>query len=94
MKLSDVTIANLKNYSHVYHDEDNALFEAVLIACKKYIQAYTGLSAEALDLHEDLTIALYVLANEMYDNRNYSIDGAQVNKVVQSILDIHSINLL
>lgn len=94
MKITDVTIENLKNYAHVYHDEDNILFEAILTACRKYIESYTGLTPEILDTHEDITIALLVLSNELYDNRVYTIEGTNVNRVVKSILDIHSINLL
>lgn len=94
MKLSEVTRENLKNYAHVYHTEDDALFDAILIAGKSFIQAYTGLTPEALDLHEELTIALYVLACEMYDNRTYIVESDNVNRVIQTILDMHSINLL
>lgn len=94
MKLSLVTIADLKNYAHVYHTEDDSLFEAILLAGKSYIQGYTGLSSESLDLHEDITIALFVLANEMYDNRVYIVENNNVNNVIKAILDMHSINLL
>lgn len=94
MKISNVTIENLKNYAHVYHSEDDTLFEAILIACKSFIKNYTGLNAEQMDLHEDLSIALLVLANEMYDNRVYIVEASKVNAVIQSILDSHSTNLL
>jgi uncharacterized phage protein (predicted DNA packaging) len=94
MKMSAVTITELKNYAHVYHNEDDLLFTAILVAAKSYIQSYTGLSIESIDMKEDLTIALYVLSNEMYENRIYMVEGSNVNKVVQSILNMHSINLL
>lgn len=94
MKISEVTIAELKNYSHVYHAEDDSLFTAILLASKAYIQTYTGLSSETMDLKDDLTIALHVLASEMYDNRAFMADSAKPNLVIQAILDAHSINLL
>ncbi len=105
MKMSDVTIADLKNYAHVYHSQDDALFSAILSACKAYISGYTGLPLvddpnttdvveDNCDAHEDLVIALYVLANEMYDNRVYAVEGSNVNAVIKAILDMHSINLL
>lgn len=94
MKISEVTIEHLKNYAHVYHDEDDLLFGNILIACKSYIKGYTGLTGESLDAHEDITVALMVLANELYDNRVYNIESSKANIVIQSILDMYSINLL
>jgi hypothetical protein len=94
MKISEVKIDDLKNYAHVYHAEDDSLFETILLACKSFIRNYTGLNPEQVDLHEDLTIALYVLASDMYDNRQYVVEASHINPVIQSIMDSHSINLL
>lgn len=94
MKISEVTISNLKNYANVTHTEDDNLFTQILAASKGYIKSYTGLSDELLDLNEDLTVALLVLSNDLYDNRSYNIESTKANLVVQTILDMHSINLL
>lgn len=94
MKISEVTIEELKEYAHVYHDEDNKLFTAILGACKSYIKGYTGLDITALDEKEDITIAMYVLSNELYDNRTFTVENDKVNIVIKSILDMHSVNLL
>ena len=34
MKISEITIKDLKNYLHVYHAEDDNLISAILIAAK------------------------------------------------------------
>ena len=94
MKISEVTITNLKEYANVGHALDDKLFQDILLATKSYIKGYTGLTLEQLDEKEDLTIALMILANEMYDNRAYTVENDKVNKIVNSILDMHSINLL
>lgn len=94
MKISEVTIGELKEYAHVYHNEDDRLFTSILAACKSYIKGYTGLTVEKIDEKEELTIALYVLSNEMYDNRTFTVENDKVNTVIKSILDMHSINLL
>ncbi len=94
MIISEITIEHLKNYAHVTHDADNDMFTAILAASKSYIQSYTGLTPEAMDTHEDLSIALMVLANELYENRLYMVEGSSVNKVVTGILNMHSTNLL
>lgn len=105
MKISEVTIEELKGYANVFHGEDDNLFKAILAACKNYISKYTGLPLidnpvtidvleKNCDDHEDLTIALFVLANEMYDNRTFTVQDNKVNTVIKSILDMHSVNLL
>lgn len=94
MKISEVTTEELKEYAHVYHNDDDKLFSSILIACKSYIKGYTGLTVERMDEKEDLTIALFVLSNELYDNRTFTVENDKVNIVIKSILDMHSINLL
>jgi uncharacterized phage protein (predicted DNA packaging) len=94
MKISEVKIEDLKEFAHVYHTEDDRLFTSILAACKSYISGYTGLTTEQMDSKEDLTIALKVISNEMYDNRSFSVENDKVNSVVKSILDMHSVNLL
>lgn len=94
MKISEITVTDLKEYANVDHSLDDKLFQTILTATKSYIKVYTGLTLDKLDEKEDLTIALMILANEMYDNRAYTLENDKVNKVVNSILDMHSINLL
>lgn len=94
MRISEATFESLKQYANVFHNEDDNLFESILLACKSYIKSYTGLTDEQMDTKEDLTMALFVLANEMYDNRVFSAQDNKVNVVIKSILDMHSINLL
>lgn len=94
MKISKVTIQELKEYAHVYHDEDDTLFTSILPACKSYIRNYTGLTDDQMDTKEDMTMALFVLSNELYDNRTFTVQDNKVNTVIKSILDMHSVNLL
>ena len=99
MKISEVTIQDLMEYARETDESGETLksFALILASAKSYIKSYTGLSADQLDEKEDLTIALFVLATEMYENRVYTETGVKqssVNKVVESILNMHSINLL
>jgi hypothetical protein len=94
MKISDVSIADLKQYANIYHDEDDNLFVTILDACKQFISTYTGLDSETVDVYDDLTIALMVLSNEMYDNRAMVVDNTKLNFVIKQILDSHSVNYL
>jgi hypothetical protein len=94
MKISEVTVQELKDYANVFHDVDNNLFASILAAGKAYIKSYTGLSIEQMDAKEDLTMVLFVLSNELYDNRTFTVENDKVNTVIKSILNMHSINLL
>lgn len=111
MKISEITIDDLKAYSHVYITDDDNLFTIILASVINYISSYTGLPLVAppddpnttdvnesdvpiLDDYEDLTMAVFVLANDMYDNRIYNVDRAEINPIVSSILGMHSVNLL
>jgi uncharacterized phage protein (predicted DNA packaging) len=94
MKISEIKITHIKDYLHVYHDEDDTLITAILIASKSFVRNYTGLSSESLDAKDDLSMAVFILASELYDNRVYSVENTNVNPVIQAILNMHSVNLL
>jgi hypothetical protein len=90
----------------VYHDLDDSLFTAILAGAKYFISSYTGIpltdvpatetdpAINGLDHYEDLTIALLILSNEMYDNRMVHIESNKVGFVIKQLLDSHATNLL
>ncbi len=94
MKISEVTLAIVKDYCRVSDDESNTVLDAILTASKSYIKGYTGLTDEQLEAHEDITIALLVLCSDMYDNRQTTVQNANENKVVSTILGMHATNYL
>lgn len=94
MKISEIELSDVKGYLHVYHTEDDNLLSAILIASKAFVKNYTGLSDQNLDISDDLSMAVMILASELYDNRVYTVDKAVVNPVIEAILNMHSINLL
>jgi len=98
MKISEITIEDLANYVRLDDPEDieKQELERMKSSAISYMTDYTGLSEEDLDKHEDLTQALFVLVADMFDNRNLYIEGkaTNINKSVECILGMHSINLL
>ena len=95
-KVSEVTSTDLAEYlrvGEVTASEDGFL-KTIIGAATAYMSKYTGLTAEQLDESSDIVIALLVLCQDMYDNRALYVDSANVNLAVQSILDMHSVNLL
>lgn len=63
-------------------------------AAIEYVKSETGLSAEELDDHEDITFAVLALITDMYENRQYSVDKKDINRVVESILKKYAVNLI
>ena len=97
MKVSEVEVKNVADYLRIddYEEQEEEL-KAILEGAKSYVKSYTGLTEEEIDKHEDITIAVYVLCQSMYDDRNYHLSSQQstVNKVVSTILGMHCVNLL
>ena len=98
MKVSEITNEYLANYLRIDEPEDveNQEIDAFLTSAISYCVSYTGLSAEELDQHEDITTVVLLLVSDMFDNRNLYIEGksSSVNKAVERILSMHSVNLI
>lgn len=99
MKVSNITIENVAHYLKLdfasLDDKEKEQLMYTLENAKDYIKQYTGLSDEEIEKHDDFMIVVYILVAEFYENRQYQSDKPfYVNKVVQSILDMHSNNLL
>lgn len=94
MKASEVTVEEVKKYLRIDNEDDDTNFDAILDAAKAYVKGQTGLNDEQIDIHEDISIAILVLCSEMYENRTMTVDKSNVNKVIESIIEMHSVNLL
>ena len=94
--VSDITVTDVTDYLRIPEvtAEDTALLTTALNVAKEFVKSYTGLDDEGMDAHEDLVIVIYVLCSSMYDNRAYYVDKSNLNNVVESILNLHSTNLL
>lgn len=94
MKISDISLETVKDYLKVENDIEDTLIDNILTASKSFIRNYTGLTDTELDDKEDISLVVLVLANEMYSNREYTVDKNTLNPIVVSILNMHSVNLL
>ena len=94
MKVSDITLDDIKTYIRLDSNDEDVFLEAVLNGSKSFVKSYTGLDDEKIDEKEDLTLPIFVLCAEMYDNRQFTVDKGTLNPIIQSILDMHSVNLL
>lgn len=96
-KVSEITISDVASYMRVDEYDENEIATYLNIA-KSYISNYTGISADGeeinLDSYADFVIVVYILCQDMYDNRAMYVDSSNINKVVQTILDMHTMNNL
>ena len=102
-KVSEITTTDIENYLRLTElslDESKEL-ELYLKIAKNYISNYTGIpeeseneEAETLDSYSDFIIVVYVLCQDMYDNRTMYVDEKNINNTVKTILDMHTRNNL
>lgn len=93
MKVSEIEAENVADYLRLdtYEDEEIA---PLIESARAYIRSYTGLSDEEIDTHEDFYIVVLVLCQDMHDNRCMYVEKSNLNKVVETILGMHCVNLL
>ena len=95
-KISEITYQDIAEYirlSEVSQDDQNLLNNLKNISID-YISKYTGIAKEDLDDYNDMVIVVFVLCQDMWDNRTMYVDNNNLNKVVDTILGMHCINLL
>lgn len=103
MKVSEITAKDIADYLRLSEvsEEDKKNIELFLNIAKNYIENYTGIpqmsenkEAETLDTYSDFIIVVYILCQDMYDNRVMYVDGKNINNTVKTILDMHTRNNL
>lgn len=96
-KVSEITAEDIANYIRL-DDYEVGEMETYLNIAKNYISNYTGIpiesDEESLDTYADFIIVIYILCQDMYDNRTMYVESGNINKVVQTILDMHTRNNL
>jgi len=103
MKVSEITVNDITNYLRLSEisEEEKKNIELFLNIARNYIENYTGIpqksedeKAETLDTYPDFIIVVYVLCQDMYDNRVMYVDGKNINNSIKTILDMHTRNNL
>ena len=95
-KVSDITAESVADYlrlDEVTDSEINTLATLISIATS-FIKSYTGLDDASVDKYPEFVIVVLILCQDMWDNRTMYVDSKDLNNTVQSILAMHSVNLL
>ena len=93
-KVSDLTASDIAEYLHIAETDqrDEQTLMTMLGAATAYMKKYTGVAN--LDSSADFIDCALILVQDMWDNRALYVDKGNVNRTVESILDLHSVNLL
>lgn len=95
-KVSDITVESVAEYlrlDEVTESEINTLTTLLSVAVS-FIKSYTGLDDASVDKYPEFVIVVLILCQDMWDNRTLYVDSKDLNETVQSILAMHSVNLL
>lgn len=95
-KVSDITVDSVADYlrlDEVAESENDTLTMLISIATS-FIKSYTGLDDDGVDKYPEFVIVVLILCQDMWDNRTMYVDSKDLNNTVQSILAMHSVNLL
>ena len=96
-KVSDITYQDLAEYIRIPDALDQSeinTLNTLLGIAKTFIINYTGRTAEELDDFQDFVIVVFILVQDMWDTRSLYVDKSDLNKVTETILGMHSVNLL
>lgn len=94
MKLSDVSLDNVRDFCGISSDTTDDMVQLIADGAKHFILSQTGLDEAAADEHDDLTLAFMTLVNEMYTNRTYTVDTQNINPFADAIIGQYRTNLL
>ena len=92
MKVSEITNQDIADYIRLTEvsETDSSLLDNLINIAKTFIKENTGV--DDLDEFDDFVIVVFILCQDMYDNRTLYVDKTNLNKVVETILGMHSLN--
>ena len=91
MKVSEITYREIAEYIRLTEvsEEDMSLLNNLINIAKAYLKENTGV--EDLDEFNDFVIVIFILCQDMYDNRTLYVDNTNMNKVLESIIGMHTV---
>lgn len=95
-KVSDITVDSVADYLRLDEgtDSDKNTLATLISIATSFIKSYTGLDDDGVDKYPEFVIVVLILCQDMWDNRTMYVDSKDLNNTVQSILAMHSVNLL
>lgn len=94
--VSQITAQNAAEYLRIAElsPNDEAMLNTLIGVAKEFIAKYTGQPSTQLDNFPDFVIVAFILIQDMWDTRALYVDKTNMNYAVETILGMHSVNLL
>lgn len=91
--VNDITYTDVAGYLREdveqLSDNEIEMIKTLINSAVSYIKNYTG-EDETVDTEPDFVPVVYILCQDMWDNRTLYVEKGSVNKTVQTILDMHT----
>ncbi len=94
MRVSEITDEIIKEHCGISSNDSDNLISVYKDAAIAEICAYTALSPEEINEHEDISYAFLALVCEMFSTREMTVELDKLNPMAAQILDSHRRNLL
>ena len=100
MLVGQVNTWIIKEYCRIEGEvggEEELILDAILQSGKAFLRAQTGLTDDEMDLYEDLTMALFMVCSDLYENRSYTTTNSKnikVNPAADAIISQYRTNFL
>lgn len=96
MNVSSLNKEIIVSYGRIDEDASdiNLLEDLFLPAAKEYMMQHTGMTADEMDGHPDVAVAVCALCVQMYDNRSVTVDADKLNQVAVDIINRYSVNFI
>jgi hypothetical protein len=95
-KVSEITANDVAEYLRLPDPEvgDINFINSLILISKAFICSYTGVANDKLDNYSDFIIVVFIFCQDMWDNRTLYVDSSNLSYPAQTILGMHSVNLL
>lgn len=94
MKISEITINNVKEYCGISSNDSDVILTACLVSAKAYAVGFTGCTLAELEEYEDVSLAIMMLANDYFLFRFRGQGNDKPNPAIENILHMHCKNFL
>lgn len=92
-KVSEIGAEELAAYLRVNLEDDESTkkqLNTFLSAAIGFIKSYIGEDESYIDDHSEFVTVVFILVQDMFDNRTLYPDKSNLNYTVKSILDMHA----
>lgn len=89
-----IQLEDVKQYLRLDTDDEDNLLNMCIASAEQYVKDYTGLTDEEISENKTLVMATMAVIADMYEMRQATTSGIQINPFVDYVLNMYQRNLL